>query len=271
MKQSIFEVPKMDCPSEEKLIRLTFAGNDAVKKLEFDLPARKLTVIHDNEALEVLKKLEPLGFGAKLKSTATVELDSDDVIAIAKEVENDPKEAKVLKQLLVINLSMFFVEIVMGIIAHSAGLISDSMDMFADAAVYGISLYAVGKAVSLQKSAARLSGYLQLALALFAFSEVIRRYFYGSEPLAGYMIGISILALVANVTCLLLISKQRTGTVHMEASYIFSTNDVIANVGVIGAGLMVSYFKSPIPDLAVGFIIAVIVIRGAVSILKISK
>lgn len=271
MKQSIFNVPKMDCPSEEKLIRLTFAGVDQVKKLDFDLPGRKLTVVHDNDALDVLKKLEPLGFGASLKSTAAVELDIDDVLAIAKEIESDPKEAKVLTQLLLINFTMFIVEMIMGIFARSAGLIADSMDMFADAAVYGISLYAVGKAIGLQKKAARLSGYLQLALALFAFSEVVRRFIFGSEPLASYMIGISILALIANVTCLLLISKQRTGTVHMEASYIFSTNDVIANVGVIIAGLLVSYFKSPIPDLLIGFIIAVVVIRGAISILKISK
>lgn len=271
MKQSIFDVPKMDCPSEEKLIRLTFAGIESIKKLEFDLPQRKLTIVHENDAQDVLKKLEPLGFGAKLTSTSAIEIDSDDVLALAKEVESDPKEEKVLIQLLVINLTMFFVEITMGIFAHSAGLISDSMDMFADAAVYGISLYAVGKAVALQKSAARISGYLQLALAVFAFSEVIRRFIYGSEPQAGYMVGISIIALIANVICLLLISKQRTGKVHMEASYIFSTNDVIANAGVIIAGLLVGYFKSPIPDLVIGFVIAVVVIKGAIAILKISK
>ncbi len=143
--------------------------------------------------------------------------------------------------------------------------------MFADAAVYGISLYAVGKTVILQKKAARLSGYLQMALAIFALSEVTRRFFFGSEPLALYMMGISLVALIANVTCLVLISRQRTGAVHMEASYIFSTNDVIANVGVILAGALVYFFKSQVPDLVIGVIIAAIVFKGALGILRISK
>src|SRR5690606_1633519 len=110
------------------------------------------------------------------------------------------------------------------------------------AAVYGISLYAVGKALTLQKTAARLSGYMQMALALFALTEVIRRSFYGSEPLASYMIIVSLVGLLANITCLVLIARQRTGSVHMEASYIFSTNDVIANLGVIIAGIGVYIF-----------------------------
>lgn len=271
MKKTVFEVPKMDCPSEEKLIRMAFNGQDAVKRLEFDLRSRKLTVTHENESERVLSSLMPLGFGAKIESSKEIELDNDDILEIAKELESDPKEARVLKQLLAINLFMFALELVMGFIAQSTGLIADSMDMFADAAVYSISLYAVGKVVSLQKKAARFSGYMQMALALFALAEVLRRYFYGSEPIAGYMVVISFLALIANVACLMLISKQRTGGVHMEASYIFSTNDVIANVGVILAGILVYFFRSPLPDLIIGLIIAVVVFKGSLSILKISS
>lgn len=271
MKKSTFDVPKMDCPSEEKLIRMAFVGQDEVKNLEFDLKNRKLSVVHINSTGEILSKLEPLNFGAKLEKSEEIELDSDDVLQIAKDVEANPNEAKVLKQMLVINALMFVIEILIGFIAQSTGLIADAMDMFADATVYGISLYAVGKSVQLQKKSARLSGYMQMGLAIFAFIEVVRRFYFGSEPLALYMMGISVVALIANVTCLVLISKQRTGTVHMEASYIFSTNDVIANVGVIIAGAAVYFTKSPYPDLVIGLIIAIVVCRGAFAILKISK
>lgn len=271
MKKTIFNVPKMDCPSEEKLIRMAFAGQNEIKNLEFDLKGRKLTVIHSNPADAVLTKLEPLNFGAKLYETNEIELDSDDVLQITKDLESNPNEAKVLKQLLAINAIMFVIELFIGFIAQSTGLIADSMDMFADATVYGISLYAVGKSIQLQKKSARLSGYMQMGLALFALVEVTRRFFYGSEPLALYMMAISVVALIANVTCLLLISKQRTGAVHMEASYIFSTNDVIANVGVIIAGAAVYFTRSPYPDLIVGLIIAAVVFRGSISILRISK
>jgi len=58
--------------------------------------------------------------------------------------------------------------------------------------------------------------------------DVMRRFIYGSEPVSALMMGVGLLALAANVTCLILIAKHREGGVHMRASYIFSVNDVIA-------------------------------------------
>jgi Co/Zn/Cd efflux system component len=76
------------------------------------------------------------------------------------------------------------------------------------------------------------------------------------------------LALVANVICLKLISKHSKGEVHMRASWIFSKNDVIANLGIIAGGVLVSAFQSPYPDLLIGLAISLLVIRGGVHIVK---
>ena len=81
------------------------------------------------------------------------------------------------------------------------------------------------------------------------------------------MMTVSAIALVANVSCLMLIAKHREGDVHMPASWIFSTNDVIANLGVIVAGALVSYFGSRLQDLIIGTVISVVVLRGGVQIL----
>ena len=54
----------------------------------------------------------------------------------------------------------------------------------------------------------------------------------------------------------------------MKASWIFSTNDVLANLGVIGAGLLVGLTQSRFPDLVIGTIIAAIVMIGALRILR---
>lgn len=271
-RKTIFDIPKMDCPSEENLIRMALRGNSEVRTLDFDLKGRKLAITHFGEASRILKLLEPLGFGAKLLESKTLSSEEFEAVSsIVKEVEANPKEGQVLKILLAINFAMFAFEIVFGLVAESTGLIADSFDMLADAVVYGISLYAVGKNIKAQQHSARASGYMQMALSLFALSEVIRRFFYGSEPLAVYMMGISVLALIANVSCLILISKYRTGGVHMQASWIFSTNDVLANIGVITAGVLVYFTQSHIPDLVIGLIISVIVFRGALSILKISS
>jgi Co/Zn/Cd efflux system component len=54
----------------------------------------------------------------------------------------------------------------------------------------------------------------------------------------------------------------------MKASVIFSTNDVIANLGVIAAGAAVAWTGSRYPDLVIGAVIAGIVLLGARRILR---
>lgn len=180
-------------------------------------------------------------------------------------------QKKTLITLLLINGFMFFIEATLGWYAQSTGLIADSLDMLADATVYGIALYAVGRSASKQVSAARLSGYFQIILGIGVLFEVTRRILYGSEPLSLFMISVGLVALLANLICLALISKHRDGGIHMRASWIFSTNDVIANTGVIIAGVLVASLDSNIPDFVIGTLIAAVVVKGGLRILKESR
>lgn len=272
VKRSKFNVPKMDCPSEEKLIRMALSSQGGISHLQFDLAGRTLTAFHETDEKEILKKLEPLNFGAVHVETNELSEIEENLLQLekAKTEGKEKSEANVLKILLGINAIMFVFEIILGFMAQSTGLIADSMDMFADAAVYGVSLYAVGKSILLQHKAARLSGYLQMGLAAFALIEVIRRFIFGSDPEPSYMMWVSLIALIANAACLVLISRHRDGGVHMKASQIFSANDVIANIGVLIAGALVTATNSRLPDLIIGFIIAIVVFRGSIAILKIS-
>ena len=179
----------------------------------------------------------------------------------------DKSESRVLIALLVINGIMFIVELAIGWWAQSTALIADAMDMLADAMVYAVGLYAVGKAISIKVRAASISGWLQIILGLLVLSDILRRFIYGSEPVSELMMAVGFLALIANVICLILISKHRNGEVHMRASWIFSKNDVIANVGVILAGGLVALTGSRLPDLIIGLIVAMVVIRGGFLIL----
>lgn len=176
-------------------------------------------------------------------------------------------EQRTLAALLTINSSMFVAELIAGWIAESTALLADSLDMLADATVYGIALYATGKSGSTQWTAAQVSGVLQIALGLGVLVEVIRRSVFGSDPTSHLIIGAGVVALAANLVCLRLIAKHRDGGAHMRASWIFSKNDVIANTGVIVAGLLVMASGSRVPDLVVGSIVAVVVVRGGVQIL----
>ncbi len=177
-------------------------------------------------------------------------------------------ERKTLIVLLYINAFMFVAELTLGWLAQSTGLIADSLDMLADATVYGLSLYAVGKGIIKQAKAARVSGYLQIILGLGVLLEVLRRLLFGSEPQSTLIIVVGAVALLANIICLVLISKHRDGGVHMRASWIFSTNDVIANLGVIISGVFVAIIGSRYPDLIIGTIISAVVIRGGIKILQ---
>jgi len=183
----------------------------------------------------------------------------------------DSRERKTILIVLAINAFMFVVELVLGLMAESTGLIADSMDMFADASVYSVSLYAVGKSIVLKGKAAKLSGVMQIVLALLVLFDVIRRFVVGSDPVSALMMSVGFGALIANSICLFLISKHREGGVHMRASLIFSQNDVIANVGVILSGVLVWAVNSRYPDLVIGFIIGLVVLRGGISILKEAK
>lgn len=262
MRQSVFVVPKMDCPSEERMIRTALDGLPQVQGIECDLSERKVRIVHEGESTPIEARLVPLGLGASLESSAATTTN-----AVPAPV--DPtREARTLKLLLAINAVMFVAELTVAWLAQSAGLLADSLDMFADAAVYGLALYAVGRNKDAQVRTAHVSGWLQAALAVGAVAEVVRRFVVGSEPESIAMIVMASVALVANSACLWLVTRHRDGGAHMKASTIFSTNDVVANMGVIAAGVLVALTGSQYPDLVIGTIIAVVVLSGARRILR---
>lgn len=183
----------------------------------------------------------------------------------------DRSERKVLIWLLIINGFMFLLELSVGWWAQSTALIADAMDMLADAMVYAVGLYAVGRAAVVKAHAARISGWFQVGLGLLVVLDIGRRFIMGSEPASVLMMGMGLVALVANITCLYLISAHREGEVHMRASWIFSKNDVIANLGVILAGVLVSWTGSRYPDLIIGLLVASVVVYGGLRILRESR
>ena len=183
----------------------------------------------------------------------------------------DKKQRSTLWILLSINAVMFFVEFSAGVLAQSNGLIGDSLDMFADATVYAIALYAVGRSSLAKANAALISGISQILLAVLVLTDVARRFIVGSDPLSVVMIAVGTLALVANVISMIIIWSHRKGEVHMRASWIFSQNDVIVNLGVILGGVLVATLGSRLPDLIIGAFVAVVVFRGGLGIIREAK
>ncbi|WP_425393196.1 cation transporter [Ekhidna sp.] len=264
MKKTTFHINKMDCPSEEQMIRMKLEPYKEVKQLSFDIPNRKLEVYHTDEVEEIHQAIGELKLNDRLEST-------EDEVELPL-ASDDSHQRKILWWVLGINFGFFVIEMTTGWISRSMGLVADSLDMLADSIVYGLSLLAVGSALSRKKRVAKISGYFQMGLALLGFSEVLRRFFSESEtPLFQWMIIISVLALIGNLVSLWLINKAKSDEAHMQASAIFTSNDIIVNGGVILAGVLVYFLDSKWPDLAIGGIVFAFVMRGAIRILKLAK
>lgn len=264
MQKTIFAVSKMDCPSEENLIRMKLEGISSIKNLDFDIPNRKLTIFHNGQVEQIEHSILELKLGGKKLSTEQT---------LQTDFKENSNQKKLLWAVLIINFVFFIVEMATGLISKSMGLVADSLDMLADSFVYGISLFAVGGTIIKKKKIARLAGYFQITLAVIGFVEVLRR-FIGKEQLPDFstMIIISVFALIANGICLYILQKSKSKEeAHMKASMIFTSNDVIINLGVIFAGLLVNWLHSNKPDLIIGTIVFAIVIQGALRILKLGK
>ena len=264
MQKTTYKISKMDCPSEESIVRMKLEGMQNIKALQFDIPNRKLNVIHEGNAQAITAAIGSLNFNSSLIKSEEID-DDDDAL-----FENHKQEKNIFTTVFLINFSFFIIEIIYGYISNSMGLVADSLDMLADAIIFGISIFVVGKAIGTKRKVAKISGYFQLTLAVLGLIEVVRRFLGFTEtPDYKIMMIISSFALIGNAVGLYLIQKAKSKQeAHIQAGKIFLSNDVAINIGVIAAGVLVLITGSKYPDLIIGTIVFIIVGRGAYRILK---
>lgn len=182
-------------------------------------------------------------------------------------VDIPERQRRVLQIVLSINVVMFLVEFVSGVMAHSTALLADSVDMLGDAIVYGFSLYVVSRGAVWQARAALLKGLIMAGFGVGVLAEVSAKLVRGTVPAAEVMGGIGLLALLANAACLLLLWRHRTDDINMRSAWICSLNDVAGNAAVLLASAGVMTVRSAWPDIAVGLLIALMFTVSAVSVL----
>ncbi|WP_099237872.1 cation transporter [Synechococcus sp. BDU 130192] len=178
------------------------------------------------------------------------------------------QQAKVLWVVLFINAAMFLVEFGAGIRAGSLSLTGDSLDMLGDALVYASSLYVINKSVQAQAGAAFLKGVIMFLFAVAVFARASYQLFAGVSPEASIMGMIGIVALFANLLCLLLLTRHRNDNLNMSSVWLCSRNDIIANTSVLIAAGFVFLTNSKLPDLLVGFLLTFVFAKSASKILS---
>lgn len=265
--KTTFHIAQMDCPCEEQMIRMALSEISTIHALEFDLGRRTLCVIHPEfSAEEIRERIASLHLSDRLLSCEKVKPGR------GTSIDSSHGERNVLVAVFLVNLIFFLIEWGYGLWARSMGLEADALDMLADASVYGMALWAVGASAQRKSRVALWAGLLQLGLAIGGLAQVVYR-FVAEVPLprTEVMIVVSLLALLANSLCLVLLQRVRSKEAHIRASVIFSANDVIANIGVVVSALLVSWWQTPLPDLVVGGVVFLLIFRGAWRILSLRR
>ncbi|HEX5678863.1 MAG TPA: cation transporter [Alcanivorax sp.] len=175
---------------------------------------------------------------------------------------------KALIAVLAINLIMFLVEASVGLFSGSRALRADALDFLGDAATYGLTLWALGQSLTWRFRAARIKGYSLLVLGLLVLADSLVALISGAAPAGVMMSGIGALALVANLASLMLLVRYRQGDANIRSAWLCTRNDVLANVSVIIAGLLVLSTGSHWPDVLVALAIAGLFTHSALSILR---
>ena len=169
---------------------------------------------------------------------------------------------------LILNVGLASALATAGLVADSSALIANALDNASDAAVYGISLFAVSHGKRWKIRAARVSGVMLLVVAAGVIADVVRRFIEGPEPVGPVIIGMAIVAAVVNLLCLRLLRASRKDDVNLRAAWTFSINDLVSNLGVLAAGALVYWLGRAWPDLVVGFAIAAVAAMGGIGILR---
>ncbi|HEY7809986.1 MAG TPA: cation transporter [Allosphingosinicella sp.] len=175
---------------------------------------------------------------------------------------------RVLVVVMLLNLMMFVLEFGAGIIADSAALMADSVDMLGDGLVYGISLYALERSLKWRAGMALAKAAFILALGLGVIVEIVVKMLWGHPPASGLMLVFGAMALMANVSCVALLWPYRRHDVNLSSTFECSRNDVMANVGVLAAAFLVAATASPWPDIAIAAVIAFLFLRSALKVTR---
>jgi Co/Zn/Cd efflux system component len=188
----------------------------------------------------------------------------------SRDIERLARQAaqrRVLLLVMAINAAMFVIEFGAGVIAGSAALMADSVDMLGDALVYALSLYAIARSDRWKGGAALAKGGFILLFGIGVLIEIAVKITTGLAPQSTIMLAFAALALLANLACLRLLWRFRAQDVNMASTFECSRNDVVANCGVIAAAIGVALSGSPWPDIVVAGVIAAIFLRSAIRVI----
>ncbi|WP_342132824.1 cation transporter [Hydrogenophaga sp. OTU3427] len=169
---------------------------------------------------------------------------------------------------LVVNFTMFLVEVGAGVQAGSLSLLADAVDFAGDALNYAVSLAVLASALAWRARAAVFKAATMIGFGLYVLGSAVWSVWNGELPQAVTMGAVALLALAANVAVAWMLYAFREGAANMRSVWLCSRNDAIGNVAVLLAALGVFGTGSAWPDLVVASLMATLALHGGWTVLR---
>lgn len=179
-----------------------------------------------------------------------------------------PAARRILWIALVLNATMFGVELAAGVHAGSASLLADAADFFGDAVNYGLALAVLGMAPIWRARAALFKGMTMGAFGVYVLGRAAWSVTYGAMPEAMTMGVVAALALTVNVGVAALLYAHRDGDANMRSVWLCSRNDALGNLAVMAAALGVFGTSAAWPDLAVAAVMGLLALSASASVVR---
>jgi Co/Zn/Cd efflux system component len=175
----------------------------------------------------------------------------------------DPRFRRVLWIALLVNASMFGVELAGGLKADSVSLLADAVDFLGDSANYALSLFVLALAPIWRSRTALIKGVTMGGYGIFVLGKAAWTAAVGTVPEPAMMGAIGFLALAANLAVAVLLFAYRNGDANMRSVWLCTRNDAIGNVAVMLAALGVFGTGSGWPDIGVAVVMGVLALTAA--------
>jgi len=181
----------------------------------------------------------------------------------------DLQQSKTLWIVLWIQIFVFLITFIGGIYAESAALLAESIDFLSHVFLVGMSIYALKRGED--RWVGRVSFIKGAVMLIVAISVILETYHQWTEhdlPSAHAMGLVSIVALVSNIYALYLLGKHRSKDLNMESSWLCSRNHLLTDMSIIFSSVFVYFSNSRLPDTVLGLLLALIIIKSALHIMK---
>lgn len=172
---------------------------------------------------------------------------------------------------LILNFSMFFVEVIYGVLAGSLSLRADAIDFLGDGVNYFVTLFILNSAIQTKAKVSLAKAIFMIGFGAWILIEATMRFFSDVVPEPHIMSWVGFAALFVNAFCVLLLYRFKDGDSNMQSIWLCSRNDAIGNVAVIGAAGLVYWLGTQWPDLVVAIFMAVLAVHSGFQIIRAAR